>query len=237
MYKRKFSRRKAGARRFRRRFRKSVRTRKHISGKTHVFRRIGQLIRITQTGLNTINTSTDGNGSMFTGTVSSDSMTNTIQWGNAFLFKLNSIIDPNDFVQLYDRYKINGIKLKIMYQADSASAGGLGVLPIMNFAYDHDDASPPSSLNGVNTKSTARQVVLSANRTVSIFIKPKVSSSLYQGAFTGYSVQRPPYIDISSPDVQHYGLKTWINNFYAPTGANNQITITPTYYLSMKDST
>lgn len=234
MYKRKFSRKPA--RRFRKRtMRKRTGFKTHISGRTHVFRRIGQLIRITQNAANSIVT-TDGNGSLITSATSADSMSNTIQWGNAFNFKLSSVIDANDFVQLYERYKINGVKLKIMYQADSASVGGQGVLPILNFAYDHDDAVAPSSLNSVNSRSTAKQVVLNANRTVSIYIKPKVAAALFQGVFSGYSVQRPPYIDISSADVQHYGLKMWINNFYTPTGANNQITITPTYYLSMRDS-
>jgi len=201
----------------------------------YVFRRQGLLMRITQSGLNTINSATDGNGSMFTLASAADSMTNTIQWGNSFVFKLSSIVDQNDFVNLFDRYKIVGVKLKIMYQAESASAGGLGVLPIFNYAIDNDDAAIPSSLNTIMSKQRSKSVVLTANRPISIYVKPKVAVAVYQSLLTGYSSQSSQFINATYPDVQHYGLKTWINNFYAPGGANNQITIQPTYYIACRD--
>lgn len=204
------------------------------SRNNYIFRRQAQLQRLTQTGVGAI-TTTDGNGSLFTGTVVADSMTNTYQWGNAWLFKLSSVIDSSDFTNLYDKYKINGVRLKIMYQAETASVGGTGVLPIFNYAIDADDATVPSSLNTVETKGNARSLILTANKPISIFIRPKVASALYQSLLTGYEVKKAPFINCTYPDVQHFGLKAWINNFYAPSGANNQITIQATYYLSCKD--
>lgn len=214
--------------------RKVMRKKARLYRNSYLFRRQAQLMRITQTAANTV-AITDGNGCLSIGTTGADSMSNTIQWGNSYLFKLSSVIDSTDFTNLYDRYKINGIRLKIMYQADSASVGGLGVLPIFNYCPDYDDAAVPSSLNAVETKQKARSIILTANKPVSIFVKPKVASALYQSLLTGYAVSKAPFINSTYPDVQHYGLKTWINNFYAPAGANNQITIQATYYLSCKD--
>lgn len=214
--------------------RKVMRKKARLYRNSYLFRRQAQLMRITQTSANNVSI-TDGNGCLSISAVGADSMSNTIQWGNSYLFKLSSVVDSGDFTNLYDRYKINGVRLKIMYQADSASVGGLGVLPIFNYCADYDDATVPSALNTVQTKLRARSVVLTANKPVSIYLKPKVATAMYQSLLTGYAVTKAPFINSTYPDVQHYGLKTWINNFYAPAGANNQITIQATYYLSCKD--
>lgn len=207
-----------------------------IAYQTHLFRRQGQLIRITQTAANTVALTGDTT-SGFLGSSASDSMTSTIQWGNSFIFKLSSVIDSSDFLNLYDKYKIVGVRLKVMYQANVASTGGLSVLPVINYCVDHDDAAIPSSLNQVETKAAAKTRILTADKPLSIYFKPKTALGLYQGAFTGYGIPNgSQWVNSSSPDVQHYGFKIWVNNFYAPAGANNQITIQPTYYLAMKES-
>lgn len=202
---------------------------------SYIFRRQAQLIRITQTAAGAITVTDNGTGAIATSSTTSDSMTNTIQWGNAFMFKLSNVIESADFVNLFDRYKILGVKLKVMYQSETASVGSQGCLPIFNYASDFDDFSPPSSLNAVEAKQRARSVILTANRPVNIYVKPKVAAALYQSLLTGYEVKKAPFINSTYPDVQHYGVKTWINNFYAPAGANNQITIQATYVLSCKD--
>lgn len=229
---------------FRSRVRKNRRYRKRVTRvskrlpipyQTHLFKRNGQLIRITQNAVSSAQISGDTT-SGFMGNMAGDSMTNTIQWGNSFIFKLSSVIDPADFTNLYDKYKIVGVRLKVMYQANSASTGGVSVLPIINYSIDHDDASVPTSLNNVECKAFAKSRILTGDKPLNLYLKPKVAVGLYQGAFTGYGIPGSTWINSSSPDVQHYGVKFWINNFYAPTGANNQITIQPTYYLALKES-
>lgn len=219
-----------------RRFRKrNYKVKKAIPYQTHLFRRNAVISRITQTGAGAI-TLTDGAGSSFISSTSADSMTNTIQWGTSMLFKLSSVIDSGDFTNLYDKYKIVGVKLKIMYQANTASTGGNSVMPVITYNVDHDDAAIPSSLNTVSTKAAARSRILTADRPINIYIKPKPAVALYQGIFSGFGSGNSMYVNSSSPDVQHFGLKFWINNFYTPAGANNQITIQPTYYLACKES-
>lgn len=220
-----------------RRYRKRLNVKRSIPipNQTHLFRRNGQLIRYTQTATNTVSISGDTT-SGFIGSMAGDSMINTIQWGGSFVFKLSSVIDPADFTNLYDKYRLVGVRLKILYQANTASTGGASVLPVINYAVDHDDAAVPSSLNQVEAKAGAKTRILTADKPVNIYLKPKVAVGVYQGAFSGYGMMSNMYINSATPDVQHYGFKLWINNFYTPAGANNQITIQPTYYLALKDS-
>lgn len=226
----------------RRVMRKRVYRKRKFVTQTHLIRRQGALIRITQTGnagtpATAITLPASGNGSCAISAVGSDNMANTVQFGNSYVFKLSSVIDYTDMTALFDRYKIVGVKLKIMYQASEATPGGAGVLPIFNYAWDYDDSNVPSGLTVVNTKASARSLVLSANRPVSVFIKCKVPTTINNPANidSGFAVARPMWINAAYPDCSHFGFKTWVNNFYAPTGANNQITVQPTYYLALKD--
>lgn len=236
-------RRRPVARRPRRVMRKRrVYRKRGFVSQTHLIRRQGQIIRITQTGNATtpstaVTLAATGSSSCAISTVSLDNMTNTVQFGNSYVFKLSSVVDYTDLTQLFDRYKITGVGLKLMYQASEATPGGAGVLPIFNYAWDYDDSDTPPSLNSVNTKASSRSIILSANRPVSVYVKCKVPLALNNpsGLNSGFGVVRPMWVNSSYPDLSHFGFKTWINNFYAPAGANNQITVQPTYYLALKD--
>lgn len=214
---------------------------KKVASRTHLFRRLGQPMRLYQSGQNTWAIGGyDGTGSLQVGALGSDGLTNTVQLGASFQFKLESVQTPSDFTTLFDRYKILGVKLKFMYQCDSASVGGLNIMPIINYCYDNDDASVPSSSATVIQKGACKTRVLTANREFSVYIKPKVANAIYQtgvsSVIPAYSSSNAPWINCDYMSAPHYGLKMWINNLYSPLGANNQITIQPVYYLALKDS-
>lgn len=231
---------KSKSRTKRRFFKKMVRKslKKPISNQTHVFRRQGQLARITVTGVGTIgNSGYDGNGSQLLTAVTADSMANNYQFGASYLFKLSSVVDSSDFTNLYDKYKILGVKVRIMWQCNQASVSGTSVLPVISYSVDHDDNTVPSSLYAITTKATSKVKVLGQNNYVDIYIRPRVAGQLYNTALlSGYSTVKAPWINSTYNDVPHYGLKFWINNMYMATGINNQIEIQPTYYLACKES-
>lgn len=208
---------------------------------TFSFRRNGQLLRITQTGLNAITFNDAAEPWKYTTNTAtvSDSMTNTIQWGTAFQFNLSQCLQSQDFTSLFDRYKINAVSLKIMYQASDALTGGASVLPIINYCYDYDDDAAPLSQSVVMAKQKAKSVILSANRPITIMIRPRVPTAIQWGTTAlntlGLGVSKSMYINSTYHTAPHFGVKFWMNNFYTPTGANNQISIQPTFYLSCKD--
>lgn len=208
-----------------------------IPNRVHMFKRMGQISRITVTGVGAIgNSGFDGNGSQFLTGVTADSMANNYQFGASYVFKLSSVIDSGDFTQLYDKYKITGIKVRIMWQCNQAGVSGTAVLPILSYSVDHDDAALPSSLYQITTKGTSKVKVLGQRNYVDVYIRPKVAGALYQSLLTGYSSVKAPFINSTYPDVQHYGLKFWLNNVYMAAGINNQFEIQPTYYIACKES-
>lgn len=209
------------------------------SRRTHYFKRLGQELILASNSANQPFWTTS-NASLVTNTPSADDF-GTWQCGGAFRFMINSILQPGDFGQLFDRYKITGVKLKFLFQVNNSTGQGLGntsPLPILTYSFDGDDANAPSTKLDVAVKQYAKERVMNANRSFSIFIKPRISKLVYTSGLTpGYSSEKPMWIDMSRDDIEHYGLKFWINNWYSdhPT-SSFKLTVVPTYYLACKDT-
>lgn len=209
-----------------------------IANNTHRFRRNGTKSIIYVSGPGAVGS--NGHPSNDTGlslsAVSADNLTACYQFGWSHDFRLVNAVGSTEFTSLFDKYKITGIKYKIMYQCNDAQVAGSQVLPIIHYAVDTDDTSTPASLTAVQERSNVKTKVLGNTQTISFFLRPKVASSLYQSSIsTGYAVTKAPYINSTYSSVPHYGVKVWMNNVYMVTANNTAITIEPTYYLALKD--
>lgn len=205
----------------------------------HVFKRRCASIII---GIDTNNIPTlvqDGNGAMKIGSIGSGPyLSNTAQFGLSYNAQLAHAVEYTDFTQLFDRYKITGVKLRILYQNNMGDPNS-HALPGFTSAWDGDDAGVPSNKEDVTRKLGAKTSVLSANKPFSIFLRPRVTKSVYQtGLTSAYTSERSCFIDCSNPTVEHYGYKFWIDSWLATTGAQSGqiMTIEPTLYLTMKDT-
>lgn len=209
-----------------------------IANSTHRFRRLGTKSIIYVAGAGTIGQ--NGHPSNDTGlslsAVSADNLSACYQFGWSHDFRLVNAVGSTEFTTLFDKYKITGIKYKIMYQCNDAQVAGSQVLPIIHYAVDTDDSSTPASLTAVQERSNTKSKVFGNTQTISFFLRPKVAASLYQSSIsTGYEVKKAPYINSSYASIPHYGVKVWMNNVYMVTANNTAITIEPTYYLALKD--
>lgn len=163
-------------------------------------------------------------------------------FGAVGYFKLDNVLEKTDLTSLYDRYKINGIKWKIIPCSNMASVNGQGLVPSFVYHVDYDDDNTPTTDASVRVKAGAKELRL--DRTRSIYFKPKVAqmlagSSINPGATTGYSVpQAAPWINSTYSGVPHYGLKMFFRNVNLMPGSGNintQFRIETTYYLACKD--
>lgn len=237
-----------------RKSRKSMKTRKNRARRVYRakksnsyagairIKRLGQLIRIgndpSTSGGNPVVTAS-GNGSISLGVSSPDTML-TRQIGGAMVFKLSSATDFGDFANLFDRYKITGVKLQFLYQcniSNNDSTSGTNALPLISYSFDGDDATIPSSLDEVQKKQYCHQKILNGNYMFSVYLKPRILKEVYNSALTtGYNSAKATWLDSAVPDTPHYGLKMWLNNWGSGNTKFQQLTITPTYYLALKDT-
>jgi hypothetical protein len=222
---------------FRRSFKKgmvkSKRTKQYKSvnpSKVHLFRRLGQITRISNSSVAAVTSVTGG---IEVGAASGPNNFG-YDFGASMKFRLSDTENSSELTALYDRYKITGVKVKIIPLSNTASAGGLSYLPELMYTFDTDDSSVP-------TETVMRQKCAKTKRLdkpVSIFIKPRVAGTLWQNALaSGYSIAPNTYINCSTPSVEYYGLKLYFKNvdLRSTSTVATQFNIETTYYLAMKD--
>lgn len=149
---------------------------------------------------------------------------------------LNQITASSDLSNLFDMYKITGVRATFLYQISEASASGGGVLPTILYAPDFDDSSPPS-YNDLRQKQNAKQKILMANKPFSVFYRPKIVGSVQNSNASGTasaSISNRGFLDSTFNQVDHYGMKFSLNNLYGTTAVASQFEIQFTYYLTMK---
>jgi len=208
---------------------------------THLFKRQAQDIIVKNIDLGGVyDMNIPGNPTVSTLTTSADDFEQR-QGGFGLQFQLDQCLQYNELTSLFDRYKIVGVKLKFLFQCNTNFYDGdthaQPPLPVINYAYDCDDNSAISDKLAVTTKYYCKERLLNGNRTFSVFYKPRIDQAIYQdGLVTAYTSERRKWIDCNNPSVPHYGMKIWINNWSVTPASAHKLTITPTYYLAMKDS-
>lgn len=216
-----------------------------IPALTHMFKREGAVVRISNKGDPTNPTYPyliSHAGGWILSNVATDTFSSTYQFGVSATFRLSDVLSPQDFTLLFDRYKIVKVVLKIMYQSNISTADGLSnLLPIMNYTFDADDATVPGTLESVTTKGYVKNKILNANRPFSWVCKPRIDKVVYNnGITTAFTSEKACWIDCESNSVDHFAFKAWVNNFPRGTGDDSnvmsQLTIQPVYYLAFKDS-
>lgn len=141
---------------------------------------------------------------------------------------------PSDFTNLFDQYKITGIKCKFMwFQTDSAVGTG-AISPHLLYGTDYDDNAPPS-INALRQKQNLKTKILANGKTHSIFFRPRALQDLADGAGTSLAGSvRPGWINSQNTTVNHLGMKFALDQLYATTTSNAGLTMEFTYYLSCK---
>lgn len=208
--------------------------------RVHVIKRLGMECQISMDTSGNPTASETGNGSLAIGAPMVGSLPSTLSFGGGFQFKLSSAQQYTDLTGLFDRYKLTGVKLIFMYAQNIADAQSLGCLPTMWYAQDFDDTNIPTTSTQVLSKQYCRVKTLNGNNMFSIFIRPRLTKALTAaGVIAGDTTERPCFIDCSYPDVPHYGLKFWIDQWHTNGSASvlaQSLRIQPVYYFKLKDT-
>jgi hypothetical protein len=136
--------------------------------------------------------------------------------GYAYPFALNQIPSSTEFTTLFDKYRITTIDLTFSYNylgtTSSASQQTVELYPALSLFMDDDDAIIPTSKSDVQERMSVQRVSFSPLRqTISVRIRPRWTQSR-----AGTSTNLAPvgtWIDMSTPAVQHYGVKLWADSY------------------------
>lgn len=182
----------------------------NVRGDTHFFRRMGYKATIT------------GNP----GAIAKGAMT----------FQISDIPNVAEFTNLFDYYKLTGVKLRFSLNLDpSAQAPSNAQRPRMFYAIDNDDSTVPTDTDELRQRGRCREWLHNPNKPLSLFIRPKYLNRVsYSAIQDGYQIAANRWLDLGVPNVPHYGFKYVIENINADIGQT--ILVDATYYLAFKGS-
>lgn len=163
---------------------------------------------------------------------------NTYQCAIAFKHRFADVVQFGEIQQLFESYKITGVKATITYRANYSQVGGPSVLPKLTYTFDDDDNTPQPYAN-MYARQDLKTRVLNANYPVSIFYRPKgqkVMASLNNaGVITNtMGPTKTEWLDGAEPFIDHYGLKLYFNHLYQNTADSALIEIEFKYYIKTK---
>lgn len=170
-------------------------------------------------------------------------------------FKFTDLTNAANYVQLFDLYKLTGVKLKLVprYNVAQVGANGGGAvdqLPMLYIAPNHDQfVPPPASIADVLNDDGVK--VIRGGQVINLWIKnPKVDLRAYsQDGLTNFFV--PLQFNSSSKALQpwlltggngqlqnqsgldHYGFRWFVDNSASADGVKWEVYAT--YYFSMKE--
>lgn len=165
---------------------------------------------------------------------------NTYDWPtintNGWDFFLSQLPNYTEFTNLYNEYKIARVKVKFIYSANNqpvTTLANITALPTIYTAVDTNDSVAPTAVSDLLQYKTFK--AHRADKPFSVYFKPNYAVAAYSGAFTSYAASAG-WIDTSSVNVKHYGLKWIIDPMFYSTGTNvtGRLQTILTYYIKCR---
>lgn len=171
-------------------------------------------------------------------TITGDNVQNNVFRG--YNFTLGLVPNVSDFTNLYDQYKIQGIRLEfrlrrnISNDSTGAVAADTGVRPLMYTVVDYDTSTTPASVAALREYANCKVWQFDSEKPYTRFFKPKVLNEVYRTAITTATApMAAPWLSTTFTDAQHFGMQVAIDRLRAP---QYSIDVEGVMYLAMKNT-
>lgn len=176
------------------------------------------------------------------GTLAADQggVSNTAQFGWSISPKFSDMVLYAEFGTLFERYQIVKMTVKIEVLMGDSYNSVASQLPYLYSVNDQTDATPPPTLGTIQQYPGVKDNTLSCEKPLFFTCYPQPATLLYNGGVSaGYGSPShfPQWLDSTSPNIPHYGMKFYMRNWIA-SAANlgNAIRIQPTLYFKVKEA-
>lgn len=166
-------------------------------------------------------------------------------YNNVLTFDLSQVRSNGELTALYDQYMIVGVKVifHLMTNPDmttnlnsSSGTNASNYYPKLFYCRDYDNATVETT-NDLRERNNTKCRVLRPNSTVSVYVRPAIRNQVYlDGVTTATSPIWKNWLDCSTTQVPHYGLKYSIDFLGLTTVTDYNLRIEQVYYLKFKNS-
>lgn len=138
--------------------------------------------------------------------VASNSADVTVQYN----FQLNLLDNVTAFTTLFDQFRIEAIRFRMIPKnnAIGLQTESTTTLTQVYCVIDYDDSSALAST--AKAREYDNCIIAAAGESIERTFVPRIAVAAYSGAFSAYTNLGPQWIDVSTPAVQHYGVKLYI---------------------------
>lgn len=149
-------------------------------------------------------------------------------------YRLSDLPNHTEFTNLYDEYKICGIKHKFIFEKNSSEAGSstTNILPTLITVNDYNTASPLADENTALQYHSCKMSRLDKVR--SRYFKPTSDVTAVSSAQTA-SVKRQ-WINTAFPDYPHHGMLAAVTTSGTGTDTLGILKVYTTYYVACRGS-
>jgi len=158
-----------------------------------------------------------------------------------YQFKLDNVVNPSDFTNLYDSYKINKIQLFLEPLSNQTAypSPGRPIQKKLRVVHDYTDATPLTNEDDYLEYSNCKSYNAIRNNAIKITLYPKIKNIIENvgggaNAYTTLSSNKV-WLDMDSDEVPHFGLKIFVpGNIMNET--NGLFNVRAKFWISCKNS-
>jgi len=140
-------------------------------------------------------------------------------WGSTGSNSQIAIPNYSEFVNLFDEWKIDYVKIKIMFTNNFANTTATNPsyqaasLPLVLMAVDHDDDVAPTNLDIMTQYQNLKTRVFDAGGPEYLTFKPKAQLATEAGNIlaTGYASNYGGWLNTASAGTDYMGVKLWMD--------------------------
>lgn len=134
----------------------------------------------------------------------------------ATTFSLSNVRNASEFGNLFDQYMITHATITFTLIVDTgAQIAANATIPTLYWCNDFDDSTPPPDANELRERQGCKIRYLRPGVPVTCRVKPACLDQVYRSTVaTAYSPQWRQWVDCSTMDVPHYGIKWFIDNMF-----------------------
>lgn len=161
-----------------------------------------------------------------------------------YSFALSELVDYTDFTNLFDSYRIKGVRMQ-GYFSNTQSSGDANTNLMLYYMTSDFGNQAPSSLTEqffLNRPTHKKKILLNANggKVFDIYQPLKQLSELYASTTnTDYALVNPRFVSTAEPNTPHYGMYMRLQRidgeaFSTSTTTYPALKIVYTYYLQCR---
>lgn len=156
----------------------------------------------------------------------------------ALAFNAADLAGFSTLASLFDQYRLDKVLIRLKARSNAVAVQNIASpnasVPSCYIVRDLDDATALTTVSEYLEYDTCE--TFSGTEDVVCSLVPAITKAVWSGAFSGYTVEKPGWLDMANTSIPHYGIKFGGSGLTATTTSSWVWDITAEYIVSFLNS-